>query len=293
MGMICIAGHDVYVRTGPKTRTYNVRSLPGSPNRYKHRVQLEVALCGSYPPDRELVAHDFPTIDAFAAHLINHHQGYVPTIGRSPRLPNCVSVIADPDWMGRAVTAVEQSINRLLDQFLTNWYMHRVEHSIHCELYTMFKETPPLNRIIDFGTFVTQPVHKEWPETCVRPGKNERGEYDFGILPLPSSGSPAVSEALFCEGWIAPAIAIELGLNYNLKHLASDAAKLEHGGIKRGYLVHLAQPTCGYQPGVEECVRKLIVAEKLNGPRIGYAHVFRDRMVFRRLGEPDITSIHR
>ncbi len=133
---------------------------------------------------------------------------------------------------------LETAIDSLIDNFIKEPYIHRCEHSIHCELYTMLS----VHRVLQ-GLYClreenrkTTIIHKEWPEKIPRP-KHRRGNFDLAILNPEIMSSHSISD--FCKGRIPPAFVVEMGLNYKLDHLVGDAAKLKNSKCKHGYLVHL------------------------------------------------------
>jgi len=142
---------------------------------------------------------------------------------------------------------LEAAIDSLIDNFIAEPYLHRVEHSMHCELYSMLSVHRSLQGIYPIGNSLkkTGLIHKEWPEKIVRKEKKERrGNFDLAIL-NPENILKADIET-FTSGRIEPDFAIEMGLNYNLDHLTNDAYKLKNSGIiKYGYLIHLLQPSKG------------------------------------------------
>jgi hypothetical protein len=143
-------------------------------------------------------------------------------------------------WLERVTVLVEQAIDQLVLEFVELPYLHRVEHSLHCELYSLLTSNRTLGRpysLVD-GTPI-QLVHKEWPETKLRPDKSGRGNFDLVVLD-PSAVS-AASLADFVDGRIAPAVVIEVGLNYGEEHLLGDMEKLVNSAPPRAYLVHLAR----------------------------------------------------
>lgn len=145
---------------------------------------------------------------------------------------------------------LETAIDSLVDNFTREPYIHRCEHSIHCELYTMLTVHRALQGLYRFkggGNRSTTLIHKEWPETNARPEKQgRRGNFDLAILDPDDIPQHTVED--FSAGRIRPAFVIEMGMNYDLEHLSSDDAKLTNSGCCHGYLVHLWQPHKGIRP---------------------------------------------
>ncbi|HVN98207.1 MAG TPA: hypothetical protein VMT62_17410, partial [Syntrophorhabdaceae bacterium] len=120
-----------------------------------------------------------------------------------------------------------------------------------CELYTMLTVHRALQGVYPLGGHPgrrnTTLIHKEWPETRARPGKQgRRGNFDLVILDPEKIPRHTVKE--FCGGRIKPTFVVEMGLNYKLKHLQNDDTKLTNSRCQHGYLVHLWQPHRGMPP---------------------------------------------
>lgn len=164
-------------------------------------------------------------------------KGAIPA--KSNPKPTLVRVKADESWMGGARTAVESTLNRLVDEFLDNPYLHRVEHSIHMRLYEALLDGTEFGRPCHIGdsAYRTTLLHKEWPETIPRPDKKGRGNFDLAIL-APNQLQEATLPQ-FVGGHIAAAIVIEVGLNYGFSHLDDDRKKLLNSEVEAGYLLDL------------------------------------------------------
>ncbi len=101
---------------------------------------------------------------------------------------------------------------------------------------------------------------------------------------MPSGAAP-VDLLDFRRGYIRPAIAIEIGLDYGIEHLKGDVAKLLNSRPQYGYILHLARPTGESQDDVEDYIMELIENEKKGGPRIAYANITSNEVRYRKLGE--------
>jgi hypothetical protein len=134
----------------------------------------------------------------------------------------------DDAWLHEAIDKTEEAIDALVREFLETPYLHRVEHSLHLRLYGLVR-----SRFDDVAnTFqighelgATQLVHKEWPETFPRPEKNDRrGNFDIVVLsPKLLASCKTIEE--FRQGRLPAPIVIEMGLDYEVHHLAKDARK--------------------------------------------------------------------
>ena len=165
---------------------------------------------------------------------------------------------------------LETSIDSLVDNFIREPYIHRCEHSLHCELYTMLTSHRALQGLYPIGNspYKASLVHKEWPEPLRRKGKRGRGKVDLAILNredlmdpvaasrksglLPQRVRPFKEIEVFTRGFLMPAFIVELGLNYKVAtHLRPDHDKLLNSGYSKdtkdraAYLVHLWQPHKG------------------------------------------------
>ena len=123
------------------------------------------------------------------------------------------------------MSATEEAITALVDEFLDHPYLFRVEHSLHTRLYALLTGHRNIAQHVligDSGQW-TQLVHKEWPETLANPLGTEykrRGLFDIAIL-APQQLEKASLEG-FRQGRIDAPVVIELGLNYGFRHLKQD-----------------------------------------------------------------------
>lgn len=180
---------------------------------------------------------------------------------------------------------LETAIDSLIDDFAREPYLHRCEHSIHCELYNMLNVHRALQGLYplrDQGRSTTL-IHKEWPETTHRQEKNGiRGNFDLAILDPKEIGKATVTD--FTKGQITPAFVVEMGLNYPLKHLQDDDYKLTNSGCKKnGYLIHLWQPHRGIKRMAEDDFRKWIEDEKESEHGVAVAVFFNGKVMIKHL----------
>lgn len=254
--MLYVCGRKIKVKTGKNTQTVNICTNGNIQGDYDYIVRLR-------PPfisENTLLDKEFATIDDLVRYLRDHHFGEIektPVVGSAgssgpasqtatgSRLESATTrVQIDPQprssWESNARAAVEQSIDQFILEFIEFPYLHRVEHSVHCELFQILAHRKIFSRTYPMGRWLTQPIHKEWPEYLARPEKgNRRGNFDLSVLAPERLKSCSFSE--FREGRVRPSIVIEVGLDYNLAHLTEDAAKLKNSGIEDSYLVHLVR----------------------------------------------------
>ncbi|MDR1362841.1 MAG: hypothetical protein LBJ35_02160 [Spirochaetaceae bacterium] len=133
--------------------------------------------------------------------------------------------------------AVEESINKLIDQFIESPYLHRVESSIHTELFHIMKQNNNLSQCFSLGdnSTRTQLIHNEWPSSDPK-----YGNYDFAIMTPELLQKDCPNADIFSRGKFNVPIVVELGLNpSDPDHLKNDNQKIIANKIHAGYLVHL------------------------------------------------------
>ena len=284
-----IRNRKVYIRKGGKTQTINICSEENVRARYDYIVRLQ-------PPfisDETLKSQSFKSIEELVRYLEAHHGGIVD---KRPKTENAtlsgipIEVARDTasSWIEEAVSHVNISINHLIRDFIQYPYLHRVEHSIHCELYRILTSYRLFMTSIPVERWSTQPVHKEWPEWITRPEKgNRRGNFDLCVFaPVDFKGSLLKD---FREGWVKPSIVIELGLDYGHNHLKGDANKLVNSNIEKGYLIHLlrAEKVDEFEPAEEFL---LDLERDYANIKTAYAGVTSTRVAFKLIGDTAITK---
>ncbi len=195
-------------------------------------------------------------------------------------------------WVAEAVTAVEASITKLIEEFRVQPFIHRVEHSLHIRLVQLLGEWEHLRGWYPIGGsgFKTQLIHKEWPET--RPRKRpdliadrRRGSFDLAVLAPCQLHGTALEQ--FRTGRIDAPIVIELGLNYGRQHLEGDRDKLANSAVQHPYLVHLSRMPSSRQGTTED-----VIAGISERPKIAYVHhdLEAKEVSYRHLGSLDIMK---
>lgn len=233
-------GRQVFLVRGTKTQTVNVCTLDGQAGDYEHVYRLPIAE-DVEPADLAELADAAALHDWVASHRGVEEQQRDGRSGR-PVLP-LVEVEADPHWLAAATTAVETVLDDVVTAFLACPYLHRVEHSLHAELYLRLKNQEVLRDEVPLSTGeTTQLVHKEWPETRpdLSPGASgKRGAFDLAVLSPDALAAGTLEQ--FRQGRIAAPIVIEVGLDYGQKHLEDDGKKMLDSGVTAPYILHLAR----------------------------------------------------
>ncbi|NAZ80246.1 hypothetical protein GTR02_00220 [Kineococcus sp. R8] len=208
--------------------------------------------------------------------------------GTGPGLEPLVGLTAaDRAWAEQARPAVERAITAVVTEFIDNPYLHRVEHSLHAELFHFVKEHEVLSQIVTFagGALSTQLVHKEWPETRPRPDKEGQGRGNFDLAILAPAQVQRATFRQLRDGRIEAPIVIEVGLDYGLKHLRQDAYKFSNSQVAFPYLLHLSRVAIRDAPKIEEYLQTLdapfrtayVQVDPRGGP-VRYKHLGDDRV---------------
>jgi len=207
------------------------------------------------------------------------------------------SPAAGDGWVAEAVEAVEASITRLLNEFVTDPFIHRVEHSLHVRLVQLFGEWEHLRGLYPIGAsgFRTQLIHKEWPEARPRRRKGtedtrRRGNIDLAVLAPAQLAQASLDQ--FIDGRISAPIVIELGLNYTDKHLNQDLDKLENSQVSHAYLVHLSRVQSAHHGAAETAIGHATTRTQHTGIKLAYARrdLVRGRVFVKHLNDMAITS---
>jgi hypothetical protein len=192
----------------------------------------------------------------------------------------------DDPWLPKGKDLVEKAIDQLVQEFIHFPYLHRVEHSIHAELFRLMMSAPELAQRVALGNTMakTQLVHKEWPESVAREG-NRRGNFDLAVLtPELLKGCPSLSA--FREGRLHAPIVIEMGLDYDAEHLAGDAKKMINSKPKHAYLVHLVREL-PREPVAEQIVLGI---EEKSGIKTAYAWVAGGQCIVKLVNDKTLTE---
>jgi len=137
---------------------------------------------------------------------------------------------------------INYSVIHLLNDFILNPYIHRVEHSLHCELYGLITKElatiPKTNRLMrNIHDFNTQLVHKEWPHQNGIDKSLRRGNYDLVVLDYPSLMNCSLNDYLVGKNIDITSV-IELGLNYPTSHIEKDCITLSKTKAKNKWIIH-------------------------------------------------------
>jgi hypothetical protein len=191
------------------------------------------------------------------------------------------------EWLKFAVPEVENIINEFLKKFIKYPYLHRVEHSIHCELYNMLECNQKFNQHLVFDHTSIKQIHKEWPEYIPRQNKI-RGKFDLAILSPENLKEYSLGDYL--QGRIEAPIVIEIGLNYKMKHFLEDLAKLSNSNVYMGYLIHLARKEMVDNDSAIES-QLLQIRDRFQNIKAGYVRHNYNSVRYKLLNENEIKTI--
>lgn len=283
--MFRVGGRLVKVVTGSKSQTVNICTERNREGVYAHIVRL-------YPPhfveEATLAGHRFRSPEDLVRFLCERHNGVVEVAPATRPVaataaPHAVTRRFDDDpWVCEALPRIDACVNAFVEGFVRYPFLHRVEHSQHCELYALLTGDEVLGATTRGRGFVTRLVHKEWPEWRVRDEKGRRGNSDLVVLSPATVRSCTVQE--FLDGRIEPPVVIEVGLNYPTTHLLADFRKLCASGVHRGYLVHLVNRD--YEDDYHGLERRLPEIERSHpNIRTAYARVVGPQPKYKLVGD--------
>lgn len=230
----------VIIRNGNKTQTINVCSRENIAGQYDYIVRCRPTKRFTYDSLQQLGLQTTQELIDFLRKTQGCDVETEPTSKQPSDLGTTDNETSKPSsklsrWDALAVDIVSRAIDQLVLDFVEFPYLYRTEHSLHCELFrilkshTMFATTYPMNHR------QTQCVHKEWS----RRGTSAGGHIDLCVLA--PDDLKCCSFRDFREGHLRPAIAIELGVDYSLKHLRDDERKVIASESRVCFLVHLVR----------------------------------------------------
>jgi hypothetical protein len=187
-------------------------------------------------------------------------------------------------WIQEAKWLVERALDQLVHEFIEFPYLHRVEQSLHARLFQMLGTQPHFSRLFplkDTGTY-TQTIHREWPEAKMRPSKTRRGMFDLAIIAPDQLERIAVGD--FKEGRLVAPIAIEMGVDCKVTHLADDIDKLLNSEIPYAYLVHFLRES------YSDAQCESLVLQPGGNIKITYVRILHGQAFFKLLGDSEIKS---
>jgi hypothetical protein len=279
-------GRQVVLVRGSKTQTVNVCALDYSSGGYEH-VYRRLIGENVEPADLEELA-DAAALHDWVASRSGAEELQQDGVSGRPVLP-LVDVESNAGWLKAATTAVEKVLDDVTTSFLASPYLHRVEHSLHAELYAHLKNQAALRDEYTLRTSeTTQLVHKEWPETVLTSAPELAGSVALSTwrcCPLRDSPLPLWSS--FRQGRITAPIVIEVGLDYGRKHLEDDGKKMLDSDVLAPYLLHLSRV-----PDVHASAIEAYVTAPPGQLRVAYVHHDpRGGTRYKRLSDTGVSAV--
>ena len=231
--MFLLNGRRIYVKNGTHKQSINICSTENTHGQYDYVIYCRPADRYS---DESLQALGLTRIEDLVEHL-RSQPGCDVEIEPGRRQPVATEElpVEMTRWERLAIDMVQSAIDQLVLDFVEFPYLHRVEHSIHCELFRILKSHTMFATTYPMGHRNTQVVHKEWP----RRGASSGGNIDLCIHSPDDLKSCTYRD--FREGHLRPAIGIEIGLDYKFGHLREDEIKLIASECRTCFLVHLVR----------------------------------------------------
>lgn len=291
-------GRKIKVKNGRKTQTVNIYTNDMIHGQYDYIIR--VSGVNNFVNGREIENRNFKEINDLLGYLREYHYGVVEKSPQNKsfenyndyktgniRIPNHTEFGKD-SWIKEVIPESERIINNFLKKFMDFPYLHRVEHSIHCDLYNMLISNDVFNKKIKIADQTIQILHKEWPEYIPRENKNNRrGNFDMAILAPESIKNKSIND--FIYGRIEAPIVIEMGLNYGTEHLTEDFKKIKNSNVYRGYLLHLVRKEVIDDNSIEPLLVK--IEEQYKNIKVGYVRHTTNGVRFKLIDDKEISKI--
>jgi hypothetical protein len=285
-----IEGRKIIIHT-QQTQTIKICTSANSPKEYEkyYRIPANSILDDEILKDK--INNEVKTLkelEDFIKNSLNGNREPKREKSRSTMsLPSHYNIDEDLDFT-KIKNAVEDSINEFIDEFIQFPYLHRVEHSIHTQLFHIMMKNPCLSQQVFMGDKKTKTllVHKEWPWPLTN--NTKRGTFDFAVLTPDYLDKDCPNIHKFCDGHFCPPIIIEIGLNYGYSHLVKDKDKitkyLKQGGS--GYLIHLER-----ERSKNADTEKIIENVGIKGIKTAYALIVDKKIWYKHINDPSIIPI--
>jgi hypothetical protein len=275
---------DRYIRLAKQTKQSINICLPGDPDSYESYLIKPPYVMPTVDLRNEILK--FKTISDLIDWLKNERHAVslgirqknntaaIPCTNYSPINDKKISTIKEE---------VEKSIDELVKEFIENPYLHRVESSIHTELFYIMKQKPILsqNFFLGDGQTKTQLIHNEWPS--VDP---IYGNYDFAIMTPEVLQKDCPTTDVFSRGKFKVPIVVELGLNpSDTNHLENDRKKIISNGVYAGYLIHLIRDK------TNSTDENIILDESHHKIKTAYVCINNGKIRYKYINDNTITEI--
>ncbi len=255
----------VKIVTGSKSQTINICTEENIDGKYEEVYRIFWKK--NFITNKKEFIDKFDSISQLISNLKeNTNASFELPESRQLKVLNKPSYSVSEEWANKNLKLAIEAVNLLTNEFLSNPFRHRVEHSLHCSLYENLMKKKPFSEMLQFEKFAISKIQKEWPESAPREEKNgRRGSFDFAIIGELDQTPADVSEFEYMDGLIRPGIAIELGLNYGATHLKEDIRKLinsmDKADLPFGIIAHYYNGHRENQRGVEEVISNHLLSK--------------------------------
>jgi len=292
-------GRKIKIKNGTKTQTVNIYTKDRIHGQYDYIIR--VSGVNNFVNGREIEDKSFKKINELIEYLKEYHYGIVEKSPQNKSFENYNDYktsnirtsnhteFGKDSWIKEAIPESERIINSFLKKFIDFPYLHRVEHSIHCDLYNMLINNDIFNKKIKLADQTIQILHKEWPEYIPRENKNNRrGNFDLAILSPKNIKDKSIND--FIYGRIEAPIVIEMGLNYRINHFTEDFKKLKNSNVYRGYLLHLVRKEVVDDNSIEPLLLK--IEEQYKNIKIGYVKHIPNGIRYKLINGKEMSAVY-
>jgi len=289
-------GRKIKIANGRKSQTVNIYTSDLIHGEYDYIIRMQGP--ENFVDGLEIERKNFKELEELINYLQKKHFGIIEKTTSSDvfksyggeeyfKKPKKHFNFKDDNWINNAVNKTENILNEFLEKFIKYPYLHRVEHSIHCDLYNMLSGEEIFNERVKIGNEEIQIIHKEWPEFIPRPEKgNRRGNFDLAILSPTNCLGCSINDFLY--GRIEAPIVIEMGLDCSIKHFTDDFEKLKNSWVYKGYLFHLSRKEQIYECTNFEKIL-LQIEDTYENIKVGYVKHEPGRVRFKLINDNNIS----
>ena len=263
---IKVEDHPVKLTKG-RGKSNSIRIF--KPNTEKLRIgnELHCLFIGGDQSFDPLFERKFSNVDEFTSFITSSLHGQQSDVSDDVHVVSDELETLEPGYKFEGLGDVLSGCaNEFVEQFKRDPFRHRVEHSVHCDLFRILDDALSDVRIKLSNGLTTGLVHKEWPEPRLYKDRTRRGSIDLAVLP-PTEDE--IDIEIFKAGRIKPVAGFELSLNYGMQHFDKDIKTLENAMLDHSYVIHLANSA----EGQEEVFERGKTLAKQSNPSIVVAIV--------------------
>ena len=149
--LLFIDNRKVKIVTGRKSQTVNVYVNNDTERLYNPKLRINDP--ANFVTGDFIDNQNFSTIEAMVSYLVENRGAVkedLVSIDSKKYSPATRRIIpTDKEWAEKIIPKVENAINQLVDDFINNPYQHRVEHSLHCQLFQNLMLFDEFNKLLE------------------------------------------------------------------------------------------------------------------------------------------------